>query len=72
MTTLFNVDSCYKELPNLTRVLSSIIVMANSADKALLLVHRHSSEALAAGAGRRFVDASPVVIEKKHSRQFYC
>jgi hypothetical protein len=82
MTTLFNVETGFKELPILTRILSSIIVMAESKEEALRLAQRHYPEVLAQGTEHRVIEVEHVVvnwpsgevavIEKKNSRQFHC
>jgi hypothetical protein len=81
VSRLFSVDSGYKELSNLTRILSSIIVMANTADEALACP-TPLPWALAQGAEHRIAEVNHVVInrpdgeaaviEEKRSRQFHC
>ncbi len=82
MLKLYGVECGYKQSPNLTRILTSIIVMADSKDEALQFAQHRYPEALAQGAEHRIVEVNHViinwpdgevaVIEEKHSKQFHC
>jgi hypothetical protein len=81
MLKLFSVECGFLEPPNLTRILFSVVTMAETEDDALQYAQRHYSEALAEGTEHRVVAikhliidwrAGQAVIEEKHSRQFHC
>ena len=82
MLKLYSVETGFNELPNLTRILTSVVVMANTSDEALQFAQRHYPEALAKGAEHRVVevehvvvnwpDGEVVIIEKRPSPQFHC
>ena len=82
MYKLFSIDSGYKQSANLTRILSSIVVLAESKDEALLFAQRQYPESLASGAEHRVIevdhvvvnwpDGSVVIVEKQHSKQLHC
>lgn len=63
MTTLFSVEPGYKELPTLSRVLSSIIVIANIANEVLLFAKRHYPESLSACAEHRLLEVEHVLVK---------
>jgi hypothetical protein len=81
MLKLFSVEAGLLEAPNLTRILFSIVTVAETKDEALLFAQRHYPEAIAEGTERRVVEikhliidwrAGEAVIEEKHTRRFHC
>jgi hypothetical protein len=79
---LYGVETEFQELPNLTRILTSVVVMANTSDEALQFAQHRYPEALAGGDEHRVVevehvfvnwpDDSVVIVEKRHSQQYHC
>jgi hypothetical protein len=82
MLKLYSVDTGYKQSANLQRILTSIIVIADSSDQALQFAQRHYPEALIAGTEHRVIEINHVivnwpegetaVIENLHCKQFDC
>jgi hypothetical protein len=78
---LFSVEAGLLEAPNRTRILFSVITMAESKDEALQYAQQHYPESLAEGTEDRVVAikhliidwrAGEAVIEEKHSKEFHC
>ena len=81
MYKLFSVEAGLLETPNRTRILFSVITMAETEEEALQFAQQKYPEALAEGTERRVVQinhviidwrAGETVIEEKHSKQFHC
>jgi hypothetical protein len=78
---LFSVEAGVLEAPNLTRILFSIVTVAETEEKALQYAQQHYPEALAEGTEHRVVAikhliidwrAGEAVLEEKHSEEFHC
>lgn len=82
MYKLFRVDTGFRESPTLTRILTSIVVMAETKDDALRFAQDRYPEVLSQGTDHRIVevehllvdwpDGSVVIFEKQHSKQLHC
>jgi LmbE family N-acetylglucosaminyl deacetylase len=82
MRKLYSVEAGHKQNPRLTRILSSVVVLAETKDEALQFARQQYPEALSAGTENRvreidhvfinWPEGETVVIEKLPSRQFHC
>jgi hypothetical protein len=81
MLQLFSVEAGVLEEPNRTRILFSIVTVAETEDEARRYAQQHYPEALAEGTEHHVVAikhliidwrAGEAVIEEKHSKQFHC
>jgi hypothetical protein len=81
VSRLFSVEAGFLEAPNLTRILFSVVTIAETEDDALRYAKLHYPEAFAEGTGHRVIEirhaiidwrAGEAVITEKHAKQFNC
>jgi hypothetical protein len=81
VSKLFSVEAGLLEAPNRTRILFSIVTVADTEENALQYAQQHYPEALAEGTEHRVVAlkhliidwrAGEAVLEETHSKEFHC
>jgi hypothetical protein len=79
---LFSVDSGFKEPPNLFRISTSVVVVAESKGEAIQFAQQKYPEVFSEGTECLVMEVNHVtirwdkgevaVIDQKHSKQFHC